>query len=60
MWQQSYYNLLTEKKDKKIHVFEVLIFFENILLVLVSRNSLQTPSLVDIIFGNITLPYLTI
>ena len=27
MWQPSYYNLLTDKKDKKIHVFEVLIYF---------------------------------
>ena len=62
MWQPSYYNLLTDKKDKKLHVFEVLIFFffENILLLLVLRNSLQTPSLVDIILGNITLSYLTI
>ena len=25
-WQPLYYNLLTEKNDKKIHVFEVLFF----------------------------------
>ena len=48
-------NLLTEKEDKKIHVFEVLIFPENILLLQISRNSLQTPSLDDILLGNFTL-----
>ena len=54
-WQPGYYNLLTDKKDKIIYVFEVLIFFENILLLTVSRNSLQTLSSVDIILGNFTL-----
>ena len=28
LWQLGYYNLLTEKKEKKIHVFEVLIFLK--------------------------------
>ena len=28
LWQPGYYNLLTEIKNKKIHVFDVLIFFE--------------------------------
>ena len=46
---------MTDKKDKKIHVFEVLIFFENILLLSVSRNSSQTLSLVDITLRNFTL-----
>ena len=41
MWQSRYYNLLTEKKDKKI---------------LISGNSLQTLSLADILLGNFTLP----
>ena len=27
LWQPRYYNLLTVKNNKKIHVFEVLIFF---------------------------------
>ena len=40
MWQSRYYNLLTEKKDKKI---------------LISGNSLQTLSLADILLGNFTL-----
>ena len=48
-------NLLTEKEDKKIHVSEVLIFPENILLLQISRNSLQKPSLDDILLGNFTL-----
>ena len=26
--QPGYYNLVTEKKDKKIHVFEVLVFLK--------------------------------
>ena len=58
--QPSYHNLLTDKKDKKIHVFEVLIFFENILSLSVSRNFLQVPSLVDIILGNFSLSNSTI
>ena len=28
LWQPRYYNLLTEKKDKRIHDFEVLIFLK--------------------------------
>ena len=48
-------NLLTEKEDKKIHVFEVLIFSENIQWMQISRNSLQTPSLDHILLGNFTL-----
>ena len=37
-------NLLTEKIDKKIHDFEVLIFFfENLLLLSITESSLQTP-----------------
>ena len=46
---------MTEKKYKKIHVFEI-VFFENLLLLLFSKNSLQTPSLDDILLGNFTLP----
>ena len=28
LWQPGYYNLLTEKKDKKVYAFEVLIFLK--------------------------------
>ena len=42
LWQTRYYNLLTEKKDKKIHDSEVLIF-------------LKISSLVDILLENFTL-----
>ena len=38
-WQPCYYNLLTEEKNKKNHVFEVK-YFENVLLRSISRNSL--------------------
>ena len=55
LWQQRYYNLLTEKKNKKIHGCKVLIFFENVLLLSISRYSLQTPSLDDILLGNFTM-----
>ena len=55
LWQQRYYNLLTEKKDKKIHVGEVLILFENVLLPSISRYSLQAPSLDDILLGNFAM-----
>ena len=43
MWQPRYYNLLTEKK--RIRKFTILI----------SRNSLQTSSLDDILSGNLSL-----
>ena len=49
-----------DKKDKKIHVFEVLIFFENIELLSIQGNSLQTPPLTDIILGSFTLSNSTI
>ena len=42
LWQPRYYNLLTDKKDKKILFFEVLIFF-------------KTPSLDYILLGNFIL-----
>ena len=42
LWQTRYYNLLTEKKDKKIHDSEVL-------------NFLKISSLVDILLENFTL-----
>ena len=46
LWQQlRYYNLLN-------HVFEVFVFFENVLLVSISKTSLQTKSLGDILSGN--------
>ena len=49
-------NLLTEKIDKKIHDFEVLIFFfENLLLLSITESSLQTPCWDDIILVNFTL-----
>ena len=43
LWQPRYYNLLTGKKDMKIHDFEVLVF-------------LKTPPLDDIRLENFTLP----
>ena len=46
---------MTKRKGKKIYVFEALIFFENILLLSISRNSLQTPSSGDINEGNFSL-----
>ena len=49
-------NLLTEKIDKKIHDFEVLVFFENLLLLSITESSLQTSCWDDIILGNFTLP----
>ena len=45
-----------KKKEKKIHVFEVTIFFENVALLSVSRSSLQTLSLDDLFLINFTLP----
>ena len=44
-----------QKKDKKIHVFGVLIFFEDILLLSILRKSLWTRSLDDILLGKFKL-----
>ena len=60
LWQTGYYNLLTEKKDSKIHVFEVLLFFVNVMWLSISRNSLQALYLDDKLLGNFTLPNLII
>ena len=48
---------MTEEKDKKIHGFFIVffLFFENVLLLSILRNSLQTPSLDDTLLGNFTL-----
>ena len=48
--QPRYYNLLTEKRYKKIHLFQVLIF-EELPFLWISRNSLQD----DIFLGNFAL-----
>ena len=52
---------MNEKKDKKVHVFEILIFWKYILIfwkytviLPVSIKSLQIPSLDDIVLGNFT------
>ena len=47
LWQPRCYNWL--KNDKKIQVLE------NVQLLWISRNSLQTPSLDDILLVNFTL-----
>ena len=55
LWQSLYYNLLTEKNDKQILIFEAFIFFEKVMLLSISINYLQTPSLNDIILVNFPL-----
>ena len=55
LWQSLYYNLLMERNDKQILIFEVLIFFEKVMLLSISINYLQTPSLIDITFVNFAL-----
>ena len=55
LWQSLYYNLLTEKNDRQILIFEVFIFFEKVMLLSISINYLQTPSLNDIILVNFPL-----
>ena len=54
LWQPHHYNLLTVK-NKKVHVFEELIFFENLQVPSISKNSFQTPSLDNTVLGNFTL-----
>ena len=54
LWQQRYYNLLAEEKDKKI-TFLKYDFFKNVVLLSISRNSLQTPSLHGILLRNFIL-----
>ena len=55
LWHSLYYNLLTEKNDRQILIFEVFIFFEKVMLLSISINYLQTPSLNDIILVNFSL-----
>ena len=53
LWQPRYYDLLTEKKDKK--TFLKYSFFENALLLPISWNCLQEPYLDDILLETLTL-----
>ena len=55
LWQSRYYNLLTVKNDKKIHVFDAFIFFENLQVPSISKNYFQTPSLDHALLGICTL-----
>ena len=55
LWQSRYYNLLTVKNNKKIHVFDAFIFFENLQVPSISKNYFQTPSLDHALLGNCTL-----
>ena len=52
LWQHVIIRYWLKKNDQKIHIFEVLIFFENVLLLSVSRNYLQAPSLDYILMEN--------
>ena len=54
LWQLHYYNWL-KKMIRKL-TFLKYSFFENVLLLSISRNSLQTISLDDILLGNFILP----
>ena len=53
--QPRHYHLLTVKNNKKVHVFEELIFFKNLQVPSISKNSFQTPSLDNTVLGNFTL-----
>ena len=53
LWQPRYYDLLTEEETFKF--LKYLFFSENVLLLSISINSLQTLSLDDILLGNFTL-----
>ena len=54
LWQSRYYKLLTKKRDKKIHVFWSIHFFENVLLHSIPRNYLQIASFDYKLLGNFT------
>ena len=55
MWQPVYYNLLTEKRLNIFTFLKYSFFFENVLLLSISRNSLQRSSLSHIRLENFTL-----
>ena len=44
-----------KKKNKKIHVFEILIFWKRTIILSISINSLQMPSSDDILWENFAL-----
>ena len=52
LWQPRYYDLLTE--EETFTFLKYLFFSENVLLLSISINSLQTLSLDDILLGNFT------
>ena len=56
LFQRRSYNLLTQKKYKKVLVFGVLVFFLDVPLLSISRNSFQIRSLDDKSLENFTLP----
>ena len=53
LWQPHYYDWL--KKVIQKFTFFKYSFFENVLLLSISRNSLQTPSLDDLLLENFIL-----
>ena len=54
LWQSRYCKLLTRKIIRNSR-FWIIHFFGNVLLLSISKNSLQTPSLDYILLGNFTL-----
>ena len=52
--QEGPYNLLPEKKIKAKSRFWINNFFKDLMLLSISENSLQKPSLDDIFLGNFT------
>ena len=46
---------MVEKKNKKIHILEILIFWKRTVIPSILRSSLQIPFLHDILWENFTL-----
>ena len=57
LWKPGCYNLLSKKKDKKIHKFLKYSFlWKHTVKLSISRNSVPIPSLDDKLRKNFTLP----
>ena len=46
---------MAEKKNKKVHVLEILTFWKRTVILSILRSSLQIPVLDDILWENFTL-----
>ena len=55
MWVKRYNNLFAQKKNKKVHILEILTFWKRTVILPILKSSLQIPFLDDILWQHFTL-----